>query len=80
MNYNICLDPDLLPYPGRQYPSSKNIFGIFSDASPDRWGRVLMNKRERIQSEKENRKPMKLHDSDYLLDVYDELRMGGIRF
>ena len=39
-----------------------------------------MNKRERILAEKEGRKPRKLHDSDYLLGVYDETRMGGIRF
>ena len=69
-----------MPYSGRQYPSGKNIFGIFSDASPDRWGRILMNKRERILAEKEKRKPSKLYDSDYLIGVYDETRMGGIRF
>lgn len=79
-NLSISLDPDLMPYPGRQFPSGKNIFGLFADASPDRWGRVLMNKRERILAEKEDRKPRKLHDSDYLLGVDDETRMGGIRF
>ena len=76
----MTLDPELLPYSGRQYPSGKKIFGLFADASPDCWGRVLMNKRERILAEKEGRKPSKLHDSDYLLGVYDETRMGGIRF
>lgn len=74
------IDPELPAFSGRQYPNGKNIFGLFADASPDRWGRVLMNKRERIIAEKENRKPRKLHDSDYLLGVYDETRMGGIRF
>lgn len=76
----LTLDPELMPYSGRQYPTGKNIFGLFADASPDRWGRVLMNKRERILAEKEGRKPSKLYDSDYLLSVYDETRMGGIRF
>ena len=76
----LNLDPELLPYTGRQFPREKNIFGIFADASPDRWGRVLMNKRERLLAERENRKPSKLYDSDYLLGVYDETRMGGIRF
>ena len=74
------LDPVLQPFRGRQYPQDKRIFGLFADASPDRWGRVLMNKRERILAEKERRKPRKLLDSDYLLGVYDESRMGGIRF
>ena len=76
----ITLDPELMPYSGRQYPFGKTIFGLFSDSSPDRWGRVLMNKRERILAGKEGRKPTKLYDSDYLLGVYDETRLGGIRF
>ena len=76
----LTLDPVLLPYSGRQYPSEKEIFGLFADASPDRWGRVLMNKRERILATKEGRKPSKLYSSDYLLGVYDETRMGGLRF
>lgn len=76
----LTLDPELMPYSGRQYPTGKSIFGLFADASPDRWGRVLMNKRERILAEKEGRKPSKLYDSDYLLGVFDETRMGGIRF
>lgn len=76
----ITLDPELMPYSGRQYPFGKTIFGLFSDSSPDRWGRVLMNKRERILAGKEGRKPAKLYDSDYLLGVYDETRLGGIRF
>lgn len=77
---SISLDPDLAAYAGRQFPSGKAIFGIFADASPDRWGRLLMNKRERKQADKEARKPRKLYDSDFLLGVYDEARMGGLRF
>lgn len=77
---SINLDPELRPFAGRQFPSGKSIFGLFADSSPDRWGRVLMNKRERLLAEKEGRKPRKLFDSDYLLGVYDETRMGGIRF
>ena len=76
----VDLDPELMSFEGRQYSSSRSIFGLFADASPDRWGRVLMNKRERIIAEREKRKPRKLYDSDYLLGVYDETRMGGIRF
>ena len=79
MNFSITLDPELSPFPGRQYPAGKHIFRLFSDASPDRWGRVLMNRKERILAEKEGRKPSKLYDSDYLLGVYDETRMGAIR-
>lgn len=77
---SLNIDPQLPIFGGRQYPSGKSIFGVFADSSPDRWGRVLMNKRERIIAEKEGRKPRKLLDSDYLIGVYDETRMGGIRF
>ena len=73
------LDPDIYYYSGRQYPN-KNEFGIFADSCPDRWGRALINRRERIEAERENRKPRELHTSDYLLGVYDETRMGAIRF
>ena len=78
--YSAPIDPDLMAYGGRQYPTNNSIFGLFADASPDRWGRVLMMKKERIVAEKESRKPRKLYDSDFLLGVYDETRMGGLRF
>ena len=73
------LDPEIMPFRGRQYPTGKKIFGLFADASPDRWGRMLMNKRERLIAEREGRKPRKLFNSDFLLGVYDKTRMGGIR-
>lgn len=78
---SVFLDPDLMPYGERQFPSGKGIFGLFADASPDRWGRILMMKKERLLADKGGRsKPRKLNDSDFLMGVYDEARMGGIRF
>ena len=56
------------------------IFGMFADSSPDRWGRLLMTKKERMNALIEKRKPRKLNASDYLLGVYDKTRMGGLRF
>lgn len=79
--YYMYLDPDLQLYAGRQYPTgSKELFGLFADSSPDRWGRLLMTRRERILAEQEKRKPKKLLGSDFLMGVYDETRMGAIRF
>ena len=78
--FNFMIDPDLAYIPGRQYPVNKAAFGIFSDSCPDRWGRVLMDRRERIVADMELRKPDKLNDGDYLLGVYDESRMGAVRF
>lgn len=77
----VFLDPDLALYGGRQYtPLNKTQFGLFSDSCPDRWGRLLMKRKEAIQARKEDRKPRQLTESDYLLGVYDESRMGALRF
>ena len=75
------LDPDLGFYSGKQYLNDeKPNFGLFLDSSPDRWGRVLMRRRESILSKTESR-PMKiLTESDFLLGVYDLHRMGALRF
>jgi len=75
------LDPDLQLFSGPQYLNDgKPNFGMFLDASPDRWGRVLMRRREAIIARKEERQPATLHESAFLLGVYDGTRMGGLRF
>ena len=77
----MLLDPDLQWYRGRQYISdNKQVFGFLSDSAPDRWGRRLMNRREELRAKKGEEKPVKLMESDYLLGVFDESRMGGLRF
>lgn len=79
-NY-IQLDPDLQFFSGRQFLNdSKSNFGIFMDSSPDRWGRLLMRRREAMLARKEQRKENLLFETDYLLGVYDEHRMGALRF
>jgi len=76
------LDPDLQLYSGPQYlnDESKTNFGIFLDSSPDRWGRILMRRREAALARKEGRPEETLFETDYLLGVYDKHRMGAIRF
>lgn len=77
----LMLDPDLSLVKGRQFPAfGKPLFGMFSDSSPDRWGRLLMERREKLNADKDDRKPNKLLSSDFLLGVYDESRMGALRF
>lgn len=77
----FSLDPDLALYQGRQFvPLDKPLFGLFADSCPDRWGRLLMRRREAVNARKEQRKPKQLAESDYLLGVYDEARMGALRF
>ncbi len=80
-NQNIAMDPSLQLFSGRQYaPVNQNNFGVFLDSSPDRWGRILMDRREAILAREEKRKERTLLESDYLLGVYDEHRMGALRF
>ncbi len=75
------LDPSLQLFSGPQYaPQHQENFGIFLDSSPDRWGRFLMNRREAQIARAEGRSPRKLFELDYLLGVYDEHRMGALRF
>jgi serine/threonine-protein kinase HipA len=75
------LDPSLQLFQGAQYaPQSQENFGIFLDSSPDRWGRFLMNRREAQLAREECRPAKILLESDYLLGVYDEHRMGALRF
>ena len=75
------LDPDLQLFSGQQYLSEgKNNFGVFLDSSPDRWGRVLMERREAVLARAETRREKTLFETDYLLGVYDDHRMGAIRF
>ena len=77
----LAIDPDLAMYNGRQFvPLGKTLFGIFADSSPDRWGRVLMKRREIINARKEGVKPCELQESDFLLGVYDSARIGALRF
>ena len=75
------IDPDLGLFSGIQYlHDEKSNFGVFLDSSPDRWGRVLMDRRESILARMENRQRRVLNESDYLLGVFDEQRMGALRF
>jgi serine/threonine-protein kinase HipA len=79
---HVLLDPRLGPFEGRQHPPSGNeTFGVFADASPDRWGRLLMRRRfEREQRQGRAAKNARLHESDYLLGVHDAFRVGALRF
>lgn len=75
------LDPDLGLFSGPQYArDGHDNFGLFLDSSPDRWGRVLMQRREAQLARAENRDVRPLMESDYLLGVYDGHRMGALRF
>ncbi len=75
------LDPSLQLYSGKHYlKEGQDNFGIFLDSSSDRWGRILMRRREAALARIEKRVENKLFETDYLLGVYDGHRMGALRF
>ena len=80
-DYAYHLDPDLGLFEGIQYLNDeKSNFGLFLDSSLDRWGRVLMKRREAALARKKERKTEKLFETDFLLGVFDGHRMGVLRF
>ncbi|MFO7755311.1 MAG: HipA domain-containing protein [Bacteroidales bacterium] len=78
----FLFDPDLQLYSGLHYlrDEKKVNFGIFLDSSPDRWGRLLMRRREAALARIEKRPENTLFETDYLLGVHDGHRMGALRF
>jgi serine/threonine-protein kinase HipA len=77
----FTFDPDLALVRGTQYPvPGRANFGIFLDSSPDRWGRVLMQRRENVRARREGRRARSLTEWDLLLGVHDEARLGALRF
>ncbi len=59
-------------------PAGQAIFGSIGDSAPDTWGRRLMQRAERRQAERERRAVRTLAESDYLLGVADETRLGAL--
>lgn len=78
---DLFLSADLHNYIGQQYTAiERDIFGCFSDALPDRWGRLLFNRREQTCATTEHRPLRHLTSWDYLIGVDDFSRIGGFRF
>jgi len=76
--YAQILDPDLEMFSGLHYlTNNKRNFGMFLDSSPDRWGRILMRRREAALARREERDSDNLFETDYLLGVFDSHRMGN---
>ncbi|MFL9990724.1 serine/threonine-protein kinase HipA [Burkholderia sp. GAS332] len=77
----FMLDPRLELWTDEQYPPAKSAaFGVFMDSAPDRWGRVLMERREAAAADREDRPMRNLQEIDFLLGVHDLTRVGALRF
>lgn len=78
---NIILDPNIYPILEKQFMNNpKQLFPFISDCCPDRWGRNLILRNEIHQASLEKRSKHKLFESDFLLGLSDELRMGALQF
>ena len=77
----IVLSGDLMNVPSLQHPrDTNNVFGFVKDSFPDRWGRLLLDRRERLMAQSEGRPKRQLTNYDYLVGIEDFTRMGGIRY
>ncbi|MFA6126282.1 MAG: HipA domain-containing protein [Bacteroidales bacterium] len=76
----ILLDPDIQWFSGRHFPAGKENFGVIMDSMPDTWGRTLMRRKASHSAILEGRHIPILYETDYLLGVFDESRMGALRF
>jgi serine/threonine-protein kinase HipA len=74
------VDPDISWFKGPQYPNNKENFGVFMDSMPDTWGRTLMKRRAAQRAKESGEQATNLYDIDFLLGVFDETRMGALRF
>lgn len=77
----FAIDADLDLHNSEAYPSDESgVFRIFLDSAPDRWGRVLLDRREILRAKDAQRAPRHLTEWDYLLGVHDSCRLGALRF
>jgi len=75
----FVLDPDLTLDAAPFFPKPEiGNFGVFLDSSPDRWGQMLMKRRELLDAKDAKRQPKNLYAWDYLLGVQDETRQGAL--
>jgi serine/threonine-protein kinase HipA len=74
------IDPKLQLFSGLQYSDDSPNFRVFLDSCPDRWGRLLMTRREAARAKAEGRAIKHLREVDFLLGVHDLHRMGALRF
>lgn len=75
----VSLSADLGVFLGTQAGAGR-LFSFLGDALPDRWGRALIDKKERLDAVEKNRVPRTFDDFDYLVRIDDATRMGGLRF
>lgn len=72
------LDPEL-PLGRGRFHTERNVFNVFTDCAPDRWGQTLLRRHELARAKAEGRAPRTLHAIDFVALVSDETRLGALR-
>lgn len=75
----FALSPDMPLVPGTIHSGQRPMFAAFEDCMPDRWGRNLMLRAERVGACEQDRTPRSLFSIDFLTGVSDETRQGALR-
>lgn len=80
-DHRFALEPALAVGPGPYHTAAgRTLFGAIGDSAPDRWGRTLLARRERLAAREQGRAPRTLLEIDYLLGLADYTRQGALRF
>ena len=78
---DILIDPELFYYEGRQFPSGKKMFGVFCGRLPGPLGPGINEIRENeLRPIGKTESQRSCISVTTCFGVYDETRMGGIRF
>jgi serine/threonine-protein kinase HipA len=79
--HHFALEPALKVGPGPYHTAAgRALFSAIGDSAPDRWGRTLLARRERLEAKEQGRTPRTLLEIDYLLGLSDFTRQGALRF
>lgn len=75
------LEPALPMVGGAQHTApGQAMFRAFADSAPDRWGRRMLERAERLRAENAGSPARRLGQASFLLGVRDDLRQGAVRF
>lgn len=76
-----ALEPALPLVSGPQHTAAgQAMFRAFADSAPDRWGRRMVERAERLRAEQVGSPARRLSEMTFLLGVRDDLRQGAVRF
>ncbi len=76
-----ALDPALPLTSGAHHTAvGLALFNAFGDSAPDRWGRNLVTRAERLRASASGMQPRSLGEIEFVLGARDDLRQGALRF